>query len=277
MQLVGIIAFLMLLLTQNGHTARILGVIPIPSYSHQLAFRPLWKELSLRGHQVVLLTTDLINDPTLTNLTEIDMHDSYKLLSKVDFTDIFTLSEHFAPIAMMRAMIHFSTSMEHYQYSLKQVQDVIRNGEFDLVIGEFLDPSSILFGERFNCNVIAVTSMDAHVVLHESMGNPNHPLLYPAQDIAYNKPSTFQQRLFQIIFRFVFKYYMTYAEQLIRRDLAQYFGGTLPPFEDMMQRIKLTFINANPVFYPTRPLAPGTVNVAGLHILEAKPLPQVCV
>lgn len=267
----------MLLLAQSSHTARILAVISIPSYSHQMAFRPLWKELSLRGHQVVLLTTDPINNPTLTNLTEINMHGSYELLSKVDFSDIFTLSERFAPITMMRALIHFSTSMEHYQYGLEQVQDVIKNGKFDLVIGEFLDPSSVLFGEKFNCSVIAVTSLDAHVVLHESMGNPSHPVLYPAQDIAYNKPSTFKQRLYHTIYGLVFKYYMTHAEEFIRRDLAQYFGRTLPPFEEMMLRIKLTFINANPIFYPTRPLAPATINVAGLHIVEAKPLPQVCV
>lgn len=230
----------------------------------------------MRGHQVVLMTTDIINDPTLTNLTEIDMHGSYEILSKTDFNDIFTLSEHFAPMTMMRAMLKFANTLEHYQYSLEQVQDVIKTGKFDLVIGEFLDPSSVVFGEKFDCPVIAVTSMDAHIVLHEAMGDPTHPLLYPVQDIAITNPSTFQQRLFHFIFRFVFKYYFSRTLPEIQSDLAKYFGRTLPPFEEMMQRIKLTFINANPVFYPTRPLSPATVNIAGLHILKAKPLPQVC-
>lgn len=267
----------LLILCHSCDAARILAVVPLPSYSHQLAHRPLWKELSLRGHQVVLLTTDPINDPSLTNLTEIDMHGSYKLLSEVNFNDIFVLSEQFAPFTMMRKLIDFGLALQDYQFTLEDVQNLIRNGKFDLVIAEFLVPSSISFGEWFDCPVIAITSMDAISILHERMGNPTDPLIYPSQDIAYNTPTTFQERLFQTIFQWTFEYYVFSGARKAHPLLNGYYKRNLPSYEEMMKRIQLTIMNANPIFRPTRPLAPATINIHGLHIPKAKPLPQVSV
>ncbi|XP_052744252.1 UDP-glucuronosyltransferase 2B15 isoform X2 [Bicyclus anynana] len=62
--------------------ARILGVFPTPSISHQVVFRPLVQELVKRGHEVTVITTDPAFKPgqAPTNLTEIDVHDlSYKI------------------------------------------------------------------------------------------------------------------------------------------------------------------------------------------------------
>lgn len=269
--------WLTLLLRHSCTAARILAVVLTPSYSHQLAHRPLWKELSLRGHQVVLLTTDPMNDNSLTNLTEIDMHGSYKVFSEVNFNDIFMLSEKFAPFTMMQKLTDFCLALLHYQYGLEEVQNLISSGEFDLVIAEYLQPSAITFGEWFNCPVIAVTSMDAISVLHKAMGNPTDPIIYPSQDVAYSNPTSFQERLLQLIFRWTFEYYISAGTHTTHQLLSAFYKRNLPPFEEMMKRIQVTFINANPVFHPTRPLAPATVSIYGLHISKAKPLPEVCV
>lgn len=268
--------WLMLILCYTCETARILAVVPIPSFSHQMAYRPLWKELSHRGHQVVLLTTDPIKDSTLINLTEIDMHGSYEILTEINFNDIFILSERFSPITMMQSIVDFCMALQTYQYNLQDVQNVIKNGKFDLVIAEYLEPSSLFYGEFFDCPVIAVTSMDAIPLFHKAMGNPTHPLVYPSQDVAYSIPTNFQQRLFQLIFRWIFEYYIIDLTHSSREMLSVLFKRNLPPFEETMKRVQLTFINSNPVFYPTRPLSPATVNVFGMHITKAKPLPQVC-
>lgn len=264
-----------LLFCQSCGAARILAIVSLPSFSHQLAYRPLFKELSLRGHQVVLFTTDPINDSSLTNLTEIDMHGSYSILSKMNFNDIFVLSEYFAPITMMQKVIDFGRALEHYQYNLKQVRDVVKNEKFDLVIAEALEPSPVAFGEMFNCPVIAITSMDAHNIIHQVMGNPTHPVIYPTQDLRYFTPTTFRQRLLHVIFRLVFQYYYSVCAEESRTLLNSFFEKTLPAFDETVKRVQLTFINANPVFYPTRPLSPATVNVFGLHISKPKPLPEV--
>lgn len=268
--------WLTLLLYHSCTAARILAVIPTPSYSHQLAYRPLWKELSLRGHQVVLLTTDPMNDNSLTNLTEINMHGSYKVFSEMNFNDIFILSEKFAPFTMMQKLTDFGLALMRYQYGLEEVQNLIRSGEFDLVIAEYVQPSAITFGEWFNCPVIAVTSMDAISVLHKAMGNPTDPIMYPSQDVAYSTPTSFKERLLQLIFRWTFEYYISVGTHTTHDLLSAFYKRNLPSFEEMIKRIQVTFINANPVFHPTRPLTPATVSIYGLHISKAKPLPQVC-
>lgn len=265
---------MLLVLPQENRAARILAVVPMPSYSHQLAFRPLWKELSLRGHQVVLMTTDVINDPSLTNLTEINMHGTYNIMAKADFADMFTMSEKFSPFTLMRMMMQFGKEMLEYQFGLEEVQDLIKGGKFDLVIGEYLFPAPLAFAERFDCPFIAVTSMDAYSKLHGLMGNPTHPFVYPTQDLAISVPSTFKERLIHSIYQLIFNNFVEDSYRVVHEGLRKYFGGNIPPFEEMVHRIKLTFINAHPAFYQTRPLAPATVNVAGLHISEAKTLPQ---
>ena len=55
----------------NG--ARILAATHIPSYSHQIAFRPLWRKLVERGHVLVLITTDSMRDMKATNYREITL------------------------------------------------------------------------------------------------------------------------------------------------------------------------------------------------------------
>lgn len=57
---------------------RILVVLPTPLYSHNLVYRTIYKELSLRGHEIVAFTPDPIKDPKLTNIKEIDMSFLYK-------------------------------------------------------------------------------------------------------------------------------------------------------------------------------------------------------
>lgn len=271
------IGWLALLLCHGCEAARILAVVSTPSYSHQFAHRPLWKELSLKGHQVVLLTTDPINDPSLTNLTEIDMHGSYQILSKVNFNDIFTLSEYFVPFAMMEKILDYGINLIQYQYRLEEVQKLIKNGQFDLVIAEYLEPSAISFGEWFNCPIIAITSMDAISVLHSTMGNPTNPIIYPSQDVAYSIPATFRERLYQLTYRWISEYYISTGSHKTVQLLSAFYNRSLPSLDEMRKRIQVTFINSNPVFHPTRPLTPATVNTFGLHISKAKPLQQVCV
>lgn len=269
---------LLLCLCHSCKTARILAVVPVPSYSHQIAYRPLWKELSLRGHQVVLLTTDPMNDPSLTNLTEVDMHGAYSIFSEVNFGDICILSERFAPFTMMQGIVSLLLTLQRYQLGLEEVRNLVENAQFDLVIAEHLDPSTIFYGELFDCPIIAITSMDAIPMLHARMGNPIHPTLYPAQDIAYSIPVRFKERLYQLIFRWIFEYYISTAAYTSRQTLLSVFHKrNFPSYEEMLKRVEVSFINSNPVFHATRPLTPGTVNTFGLHILKVKPLPQVYV
>lgn len=72
---------------QFGDGYRILGVFPSPYISHQLVFRGLTLALNERGHELVVVTTDPVNDPTLTNYTEIDISFGYDIWGNLDFIE----------------------------------------------------------------------------------------------------------------------------------------------------------------------------------------------
>lgn len=63
---------LSLIVVQQLEAARILVITPTPSYSHNLFFQPIIRELCLRGHHVISISPDTIKQPT-PNLTQIDI------------------------------------------------------------------------------------------------------------------------------------------------------------------------------------------------------------
>lgn len=81
--------FLSSLLFWYCESANILGVVLHTSYSHQIPFRPIWRELAARGHNVTVLTTDPMNE-NLANLREIDLSSAYDAWRS---TDIIEYSE----------------------------------------------------------------------------------------------------------------------------------------------------------------------------------------
>ncbi|KAL3288283.1 hypothetical protein HHI36_002731 [Cryptolaemus montrouzieri] len=104
-----IFTLLFTLLYSEVNSARILGWFVCPSISHQSVFQPIWRELSLRGHEVTVITSDPLNDPTLKNLTEIDVKFSYKLWKEID-------------ISHMRREIRSAFEIEYYYQKLSKEQ-----------------------------------------------------------------------------------------------------------------------------------------------------------
>lgn len=62
--------------------ADILAIIPTASFAHQVPFRPLWRELAKRGHNITLVTSDPMNDPSLKGVKEIDIGYGYQIMEK---------------------------------------------------------------------------------------------------------------------------------------------------------------------------------------------------
>ncbi|PSN29408.1 hypothetical protein C0J52_28242 [Blattella germanica] len=50
--------FLVLYLVSSSNGARILGIFPTPSSSHQVPFQTIMRALAARGHQVTIITPD---------------------------------------------------------------------------------------------------------------------------------------------------------------------------------------------------------------------------
>lgn len=140
-------------LLQIIDSAKILGVFPVPSYSHQQIFLNLAKELSFRGHEITLITPNPLRNKSLINITEIDISHLYKLTLNEGFVDVLQAGN-----SMWRAMHglrYIFDQMAPTVLETKEVQDLLKSRKkFDLVIVESHDPIFFSFGPKFNSPVI---------------------------------------------------------------------------------------------------------------------------
>ncbi|KAK5639989.1 hypothetical protein RI129_010800 [Pyrocoelia pectoralis] len=257
-----------------GNAARILGIVPTPSYSHQVVFQPLWRELSLRGHQVTTLTTDPIKDPALTNLTEIDLHSSYDVWNKKIMVNILSYKEN-----ALVAIINFITQLieiEDEQMRNPNVQALLKSDEkYDLVIIEGFMPAMSAFAVKFQCPLIAMVSTAGHSGLHNLIGNPTHPVLYPDVIYPYDEEMSLSQRISSVVSTFLFSLASSYGNSLQDQLMKKHFGSNYPSIDEIMGNTSMLFVNSDNIFHKIQPLVPSVVQIGGgSHLRPPKPLPH---
>ncbi|KAK5640040.1 hypothetical protein RI129_010851 [Pyrocoelia pectoralis] len=258
-----------------GSGARILGIVSTPSFSHQIVFQQLWRELSLRGHKVTTMTTDPINDPALTNLTEIDLHFSYDIWTENLYAEIEGSSKN--PIKLINMGYTRMLDIIDKQLEFPPVKELIndKNVHFDLVIVENLMPSMTAFSERFKCPFIGVNSYDPFYVAYQNLGNPTHPVLYPDSLLPFKYPLSLAERVISVLSMAivpVLKNVMGHPEDAL---IKKHFGKDYPSPSKISENISMLFINTDPIFHPIKPLVPAVIQIgAGSHRSSPKPLPK---
>lgn len=254
--------------------AKILAIVPSPSYSHQVSFKPIWKELSKKGHQITLITTDPMNDESLNKFEEISIRETYEVLNRHNFTSL--LNEYktnpFKVWAKLSAAFHevTITILEN-----QRVDKLIKSdAKFDLLIVECINLIVLPFTFKFKAPTICVMSLEPHYLLHEIMGNPTHPVAYPHPDFGFIGKLTFLERVFTTLVSLYSRYYMNYMITEVDVLTKKYFGNGYPSAYEQINKIDMMFINGNHVLGQVRPTVPGVIYISGLHLQERKPLPN---
>lgn len=254
--------------------AKILCVFPTPSVSHQIVFQPIWRELSLRGHQVTVVTTNPLKDPTLTNLKEIDVSSAYKQVG-----------------GMLQA---FKKEQTHWDFLEiipwmhdKMWTDILENpnvtsmlndttASFDLVMGEFLQTIVTGFAYKYKAPFIGVASLSLFSTVHDAVGNPSHPVLYPDMITTFGEDMTFWEKIDSVLFAIKLRYdYYNVFMPSFDRFARRYFGDDLPSLAVLERNASMVFLNTNPVIHGARPYPPGVIELGKMHIRPKKPLPEV--
>lgn len=259
-----------------SQAARILTVVPFSSYSHQIAFWPIWKELSLRGHQVTLITTDPIKDPTLTNLTQISISFIYKSLEEINYSK--RLIEYQSdPIRLMKLFMEVSESTTRGILTHEGVSKLMQNPEvtFDLVMTEYLNPVFFALPKKFNSPFIGMLSLDGSWIAHDCVGNPTHPVLYPETMTPYTTNLTFLQRVSSTVISVIMRLMAEISIREMDCLVEDLFGRGYPSVKELACNVDMIFVNANPVLNFVRPTVPAMVQIGGgTHLGKAKPLPE---
>lgn len=255
--------------------ARILGIVSIPSYSHQIVFQPLWKELSLRGHQLTILTTDPMKDPSLTNLREIDLHSSYKMWKRLSMNE---LAKH-GILKLFSVALDVVKELLTEQLEHPEVQKLIKNETeyFDLLMVEGFYPTMFAFATRFNCPMIQMFSLDAPSNTYHLVGNPSHPVLNPPFLMPYIGKLNFAERLGTVLQTVFENLFNDFAFTRIQQSLVyKYFGDDYPDIQDIGRNTSLVFVNTDSVFHQIRPLSPNIIQIGGgIHLTDSQGLSKV--
>ncbi|XP_045475114.1 UDP-glycosyltransferase UGT4-like isoform X3 [Harmonia axyridis] len=254
--------------------AEILVAIPTPFYSHQATFRPLWRELAKRGHRITLITTDPMEENE--NITQIDYSYIYEYKKELEkaltgTTNILGMIKGFASTSSTGDKI-MTYQMTHPDL-LKLYKE---KKHFDLLFVELIMPIFVSLSHKFNCPFIGLNTMDAPVGVHASVGNAINPAMYPFADFGFGDKLSFVERVKSV--GFVVAYFVVLKPFLGRKVnglFKEYVGDNVPDVQELERNVSAIFVNANPLFFPSRPITPVTINLGGgLHISEPKPLPK---
>ncbi|XP_019875119.2 UDP-glucosyltransferase 2 isoform X4 [Aethina tumida] len=263
---------------QVCESANILGVIPTPSYSHHVSFQPVWRELSLRGHNVTIITANPMNDHELTNLTEIDISNIYECVERYKVWELMSGKN---ILSSLNTLFKFIYDFVEVIFTNPRVQTLIKdpNVKFDLVFYEASAPVCLALAHKYKCPAIGVQSMDTLPTIHTSMGNPTHPLVTPDYILKIEdvENMTFLDRLSAWFCDFFNKILFKIVILPLMNDMnRKYFGDDVPDVNSLMHLTDMIFVTTDPIFHNMRAVNPNTLTIGGgFHIKPPKPLPKV--
>lgn len=265
---------LVFLLLRYVHSAKILCYFSFPSISHQIVYQPIWRELSLRGHEVLVLTPDPLNDTNLSNLTEIDLSYTYPIVTEFNMPD--TLYKDNGVTNLAKGFLELCEKLAIVQLHDPEVMRLLHNDHlhFDVILVECFHPLAYIFAAKFKAPVIGVSSMDAFFNAHHAVGNPIHPALQP--DLFFPAYEHFHQRLYNTYYTLWFRYHYHYhvlpnADNIARSVV----GHDIPPLGEVERNVSLLFLNVNPILHTVRPNVPTVVELGRMHMKKSKTLPWV--
>ncbi|CAG9765086.1 unnamed protein product [Ceutorhynchus assimilis] len=259
------------------HGSRILVISQIPTHSHHQTYRPIARELSKRGHEVVFVTPMPIKDPKLTNLTEIDVSkEIFEALGRfggLDFmsieTPVYTKIQTLYP--MLEAF--FEATLSNAEF--KKIYTDERQ-KFDLILCQiYTNPIMYAMSAKLKAPIIGVSSMGVFAGNHLAIGNPNPPSIYSEMYLPYNGELTFFERIKSTVYFLWHRLYvhfiaMPHSDQIARK----YLGQDIPYLADIEKNISALMITVNPIVYANRPMVPTVVPLSFLHVDKPKPLPK---
>ncbi|KAF5287353.1 hypothetical protein FQA39_LY15956 [Lamprigera yunnana] len=248
--------------------AKILVVLPTPSYSHHVGFSPLWKELSLKGHQVTTLTTDPIKDASLVNLTEIDLSFSYNWMEPYLKEGVQSRF----PISIYLFYVYFILVCDQ-QLQHPEVQKLIKsNDRFDLVIVEANRWPNVAFAKHFDCPLIIVSSFDIRNAVSYMLGSPVNSVVNPDGHLL--EADTLKDRFFSIMYDIGMYIFMrTTLIPLSETIVSKHFGMDNANLYGIIQNVSLVVIDTDPIISKVIALPPNFIQIGGtLHRLPHEPL-----
>lgn len=147
------IVVILWLFFQVGDSAKILGFFTTPSFSHQLVFQMISKQLAFSGHDVTFISPDIMEDKSLKTLKQIDIKQVYDFKSKCDVGQYLSKDA----LAFNRILGYYILTRDPTEiaYQDVNVQKLLKSNEtFDVLILQGFHPLTFAIAAKFKAPVI---------------------------------------------------------------------------------------------------------------------------
>ncbi|XP_059058836.1 UDP-glucosyltransferase 2-like [Achroia grisella] len=261
--------------------SKILAVIPSPSISHQVVFRPLILELVARGHEVVVITPNPMY-PTgggPANLTEIDVGQRNQTLtnSKKGKPSIVNT---YADIRISTTYaITLFTDAFFKQLNVDGVKKLIEDKDvkFDLLIVEAWFRPTLAFTHKFKAPVIRIGSAGCFFSEYQVTVGFGHPLYHPSNlcsQCANLENLSVMEKIYEVYNQFVINNFFDSRVEVENEVMRRYFGADMPSLDDLSDNVDLLINNIHHIWEFNRPTSLNVVHVGGIHLKSECTLPE---
>lgn len=272
--------FLLLLCVSICHSANILVLEGLPSPSHHLWMRTLSTELVRHGHNVTSLSCDVDQETPPGNLTYIHLEKMYeKIYGAIDPDQPFDIFDYADLGTWTKLIISRIWNVNIFQGTVQSegfqtLLDYPADFQFDLIIYDTINsPAMMVFVDKFSAaKVISVTPYPIIYTSNHLSGAAHLPASIPNQNLA-KLENTFWGRLNNFLLTYVEHFYVHRGVmRLINSELSLRvkMKGSI---EEMYSKTRLIMHNYSPAVNLVQPTMPMVIQVGGLQIKEAKPLP----
>ncbi|XP_032294289.1 UDP-glucosyltransferase 2 [Drosophila virilis] len=260
-------------------SAQILGLFGHPGKSHFDFFRPMFVALAERGHNVSMYSYFPLKQP-MANYTDY-VFEGMPLLT--DFVDLQTFERQ--SDRLLGQPFKVPTFFMLHDWGLRSCRVALNSPliaqllsspqRYDVIILEhFSNDCLAAVAHLLDAPVIALSSCAIMPWHYKRMGTPFINPIMPMNFLTYTDQMSFVERLNNFFhFHIVNMLYNFITQPATDAMISQRFGFGLPPINEIVKNTSLMLINQHHALTGSRPYAANVVEVGGLQVGPAKPLP----
>jgi len=250
--------------------SKILMLLPFSGSSHRNVFMPLAKMLAKRGHEVTMLSNNPPPSEVVPRLRFLEHSTPFRT---GDF-NMFRLSGAEGKKERLKIMPEIFGRIGRDFYSdptAKQLWEERHTYDVFIVDGLF---NEVTYPLSYGKPLIILSPGYIESSMSASMGNLLNPAYVDSFLDSYERPMSFMNRVKNVVAHIAGPmFFKGLTRGSVEKELSKVLPD-MPPLIEFERHMSLNLINSHFTFGEVLPLLPNQVEVGGMHLRPAKPLPE---
>jgi len=265
------------IVSDYGYGHRILFVHDMGTTSHLFQIFPMVEKLLENGNSVtgLFFKPSKIKNENYTEILIPNMQDKFRdQLSKMYMEkggqSMFNWKVYQWFIENWTSM---KKDMIQATFGSETVRNLLKDATFDAVVT--MPMGNSMFAEIFDCPLIAFSPAGPIPFMLGGSGNIINLNVQPLQTARYIEPMSLSERLINHVYNYFVEKFFVFINEDIHQSRSELLGRELPSIEEVNRRRFAIFLsNSHPITHGAWQYAPNIIEVGGLNIRDAKPLPD---